>query len=94
MTGVQTCALPICFPVTIGSKTIDTLRVLCGWRYKSDIPSESKFSRVFKSLSELQIAQKTHEQFVKEYLSNTLFFYNASDATKIPLRKKPLKAEK
>ena len=71
-----------------------TLRVLCGWRYKSDIPSESKFSRVFKSLSELQIARKTHEQFVKEYLSDTLFFYNASDATKIPLREKPLKAEK
>jgi hypothetical protein len=70
------------------------LRILCGWRYKSDIPSESKFSRVFKSLSELQIAQKTHEQFVKEYLSDTVFFYNASDATKIPLREKPLKAEK
>ena len=71
-----------------------TLRVLCGWRYKSDIPSESKFSRVFKELSELQIAQKTHEQFVKEYLSDTVFLYNASDATKIPLREKPLKAEK
>ena len=70
-----------------------TLRVLCGWRYKSDIPSESKFSRVFKELSALKIAQKTHEQFVKEYLSDTLFFYNASDATKIPLREKPLKAE-
>lgn len=44
-----------------------TLRILCGWRYKNDIPSESKFSRVFKELSELKIAQKTHEQFVKEY---------------------------
>lgn len=71
-----------------------TLRILCGWRYKSDIPSESKFSRVFKSLSELQIAQKTHEQFIKEYLSGTLFFYNATDATKIPLRQKPIKVEK
>jgi hypothetical protein len=71
-----------------------TLRILCGWRYKSDIPSESKFSRVFKELSELQIAQKTHEQFIKEYLSDTVFLYNASDATKIPLRVKPLKGEK
>ena len=70
-----------------------TLRILCGWRYKNDIPSESKFSRVFKELSALKIAQKTHEQFVKEYLSDTLFFYNASDATKIPLREKTLKAE-
>lgn len=54
-----------------------TLRVLCGWRYKNSIPSESKFSRVFKELSELEIAQKTHEQFVKEYLSDTVFLYNA-----------------
>ena len=36
------------------------LRILCGWRYTKDIPSESKFSRVFKELSDLSIAQKTH----------------------------------
>ena len=35
-----------------------TLRVLCGWRHSNDIPSESKFSRVFKELSDLKIAQK------------------------------------
>jgi transposase len=70
------------------------LRVLCGWRYKNDIPSEAKFSRVFKELSDLQIAQKTHEKFVKEYLSDTIFMYNATDATKIPLRQKPVKVEK
>ena len=70
------------------------LRVLCGWRYKRDIPSEAKFSRVFKELSDLKIAQKTHEKFVEEYLSDTLFMYNATDATKIPLRQKPVKVEK
>lgn len=71
-----------------------TLRILCGWRYKNNIPSESKFSRAFKELSNLQIAQKTHEQFVKEYLSDSVFMYNATDATKIPLREKPVKIEK
>jgi hypothetical protein len=71
-----------------------TLRMLCGWRYKTDIPSESKFSRVFKELSDLKIAEKTHEKFVKEYLSDELFFYNATDATKVPLREKPVKVEK
>jgi len=71
-----------------------TLRLICGWRYKNDIPSESKFSRVFKELSDKQIAQKTHERFIAEYLSDTVFFYNATDATKIPLRQKPLKEEK
>jgi len=71
-----------------------TLRILCGWRYKSDIPSESKFSRVFKELSDMKIAQKTHEKFVKEYLSEKTFFYNATDATKIPLREKAVKVAK
>lgn len=71
-----------------------TLRVLCGWRYANEIPSESKFSRVFKELSEINIAQKTHEKFVKEYLNQKTFFYNATDATKIPLREKPIKIEK
>ena len=71
-----------------------TLRILCGWRYKGAIPSESKFSRVFKELSKMQIAQKTHEKFVQEYLSEKTFFYNAIDATKIPLREKPVKVEK
>ena len=71
-----------------------TLRVLCGWRYANAIPSESKFSRVFDELSQLCIAQKTHEQFIKEYLSDTLFMYNASDATAIELRQKPVKKPK
>ena len=71
-----------------------TLRILCGWRCRSDIPSESKFSRVFKELSDLKIAQKTHKQFIQAYLREKTFFYNATDATKIPLREKPLKVKK
>ena len=29
MTGVQTCALPICFPVTIGTEEIDISKLIC-----------------------------------------------------------------
>lgn len=71
-----------------------TLRIICGWRYKKDIPSEATFSRAFGELSDLEVAQKTQEKFVSEYLSNKTFFYNATDATKIPLRQKPVKVEK
>jgi transposase len=71
-----------------------TLRILCGWRYAIDVPSESKFSRVFKELSDLEIAQKTHEKFIESYLKEKTFFYNATDATKIPLREKAVKQEK
>ena len=71
-----------------------TLRILCGWRYSTDIPSEAKFSRVFKEFSEINLAAKTHDKFIAQYLSNTIFLYNASDATKIPLREKAVKQEK
>ena len=68
-----------------------TLRIICGWRYAKKIPSEATFSRAFDEISTLQIAQKTHEKFVQEYLSEKTFFYNATDATKIPLREKAVK---
>jgi len=71
-----------------------TLRVLCGWRYKREIPSEATFSRAFRDLSDMKIAEKAHQKFVKEYLSEKTFFYNATDATKIPLREKAVKKEK
>jgi len=70
------------------------LRLLCGWRYKNKIPSESTFSRAFDEISTLEIAQKAHEKFVGEYLSEKTFFYNATDATKIPLREKAVKKVK
>jgi hypothetical protein len=39
--------------------TIDkTLRILCGWRYHTNLPSESKFSRVFDEFSKQRIASK------------------------------------
>jgi len=42
-----------------------TLRILCGWRYTTDIPIESTFSRVFKEFSEINLAAKTHDKFIK-----------------------------
>ncbi len=71
-----------------------TLRILCGWRYKNEIPSEATFSRAFDEISELIIAQKAHEKFVQKYLGKKIFFYDATDATKISLREKPVKKDK
>ena len=38
-----------------------TLRLLCGWRHENRIPSESKFSLVFKEVSQQQIATKARD---------------------------------
>lgn len=70
------------------------LRIICGWRYARNIPSEAKFSRVAKELAYSKVADKTHQAFIEEYLSNTLFFYNSTDSTAIDVREKPLKKEK
>ena len=71
-----------------------TLRVICGWRHRNKIPSESKFSRVFKEFSQQQIATKAHNVFIEKYLSETLFFYSSIDSTAIELREKDCKAGK
>ncbi|MDQ7046171.1 MAG: transposase [Sulfurovum sp.] len=71
-----------------------TLRMLCGWEYSNKIPSEAKFSRVFKEFTDLQIAQKTQEQFVAKYLSDVIFLYNATDATKALTERKTYQSRK
>jgi transposase len=71
-----------------------TLRVICGWRYRNDVPSESKFSRVFKEFSGQHIATKAHDLFIEKYLSETLFFYHSIDATAVELREKAVKSKK
>lgn len=72
-------------------KVDKNLRLLCGWRHHRAIPSESKFSRVFDAFSQLRIAGKAHDAFIKSYLSDTLFFYNSIDSTAIEQREKPIK---
>ncbi len=75
-------------------KVDQVLRIICGWRYAHSIPHESTFSRVFAQLAHSKIADKTHRAFIKEYLSDTVFFYNSTDSTAIEVREKPLKKEK
>ena len=65
-----------------------TLKVICGWRHHNDIPSESKFSRVFKEFSQQRIATKAHDVFIEKYLSETLFFYTVSIPQRLNLEKK------
>jgi transposase len=71
-----------------------TLRLICGWRYAYQIPHESTFSRVYALMAHSKVADEAHRRFIKEYLSDTLFFYNSTDSTAIDVREKPLKQEK
>jgi len=70
-----------------------SLRIVCGWRYINEIPSESKFSRVFAEFSQQKIALKAQEKFISTYLNEMIFFYNSTDSTAIELREKAIKKE-
>ena len=43
-----------------------TLRVICGWRYHNEIPSESKFSRAFKEFSQTMHCNQSPRYFYRE----------------------------
>jgi len=75
-------------------KVDKTLRMLCGWRYHTQLPSESKSSRVFDEFSKQRIASKAQDMYIEKYLSDVLFFYGSTDSTAIELREKPVKKEK
>lgn len=69
-------------------KTNPTLRRLCGWEYRSQVPSEATFSRIFKVLSETTLLSEITERMTNENLGDKLFFHNSSDSTAINGREK------
>lgn len=64
------------------------LRTICGWRHAHEIPSESKFSRVFEQFSTMRIAGKAHDAFIETYLKEIIFLHHSIDSTAIELREK------
>ena len=43
------------------------LRRICGWERKSEVPSESVFSRAFAEFSDTQLPQRVHEALIRQY---------------------------
>lgn len=68
------------------------LRRLCGWEMKSHIPHESKFSRVFDKIAELELPQKVHEGMIKKQCKNRIIGHINRDSTAINGREKVVKA--
>lgn len=70
------------------------LRRICGWEKKSDIPSESTFSRAFAEFSETQLPVKVHEVLIVNNLSEDIVMHISRDSTEIEVREKPAKKPK
>lgn len=68
-----------------------TLRRLCGWEKKQDIPSRATFSRAFAEFAESQLAERIHAAIIDTHLGNQLMGHICRDSTAITAREKPEK---
>ena len=70
------------------------LRMICGFVRKSDIPSESTFSRAFAEFARDDLGKNVHDALVQEHLSDQIIGHIARDATAIKGNEKPVKKGK
>lgn len=68
----------------------ESLRRICGWQNRCEIPSESTFSRAFTEFAQTSLTDKVHEACVREYLGDDLLWHISRDSTEIDAREKPL----
>ena len=65
------------------------LRRICGWERKSEVPSESVFSRAFVEFSDTQLPQRTHAALIRNTHHDRLVGHLCRDSTAIEAREKP-----
>jgi hypothetical protein len=68
-----------------------TLRRLCGWERKKDLPSESTFSRAFAEFAKSKVVEKWHAAVIEKYESPRLVGHISRDSTPIEARERPAK---
>ena len=75
-------------------RTTATLRTLCGFATRNDVPSEATFSRAFAECAAHGLATVVHDALVHEHLRTALIGHVSRDATAIEGREKPVKKVK
>ena len=66
-----------------------TLRRLCGWSHRGEIPSEVTFSRAFAEFSQSALSARLHEAPIEKTLGDHLVGHVSRDVTAIEAREKP-----
>jgi hypothetical protein len=70
-----------------------SLRRICGWETRREVPSEATFSRAFAEFAASELPDRLHEALVKRIMGNRVVGCVARDATEIEAREKPAKKE-
>lgn len=66
-----------------------SLRRICGWERRSEIPSEPTFSRAFREFAEEGLVDRIHQALVERSFEGRIVGVVARDATEIEAREKP-----
>ena len=66
-----------------------SLRRICGWERRSDVPGEWTFSRAFAEFAAQNLPERVHEHLVRDGLYGHILGHVARDATEIDAREKP-----
>ena len=68
-----------------------SLRRLCGWESRREIPHESQFSRAFAEFAASELPQRLHAALIAETQQERLIGHISRDSTEIEGREKPLR---
>ena len=75
-------------------KSSPVLRRLCGWETRSEVPSESTFSRAFNSFAETELAQMIYQNVISSKIGSKLFGHKSTDSTSVKGREKSCRKNK
>jgi len=68
-----------------------SIRRICGWERRSDIPKEWTFSRAFAEFSQSRLPERIQEAFISKYYADEIVGHISRDSTAIEAREKPEK---
>ncbi len=68
-----------------------TIRRICGWERRGDVPSESTFSRAFDEFAKSRLAERVHQALIEQHLGDQIVGHISRDSTAISAREKPEK---
>lgn len=71
-----------------------SLRRICGWERRSQIPDESSFSRAFAEFAASELPTKVHEVLIETAYQSSVICHVSNDSTPVEAREKPVKKDK
>jgi len=71
-----------------------SLRRICGWETRREIPDESTFSRVFAEFAKSQLPKAAHKALVSIVFKNRIVGHISRDSTAIHGRERPVRKKK